>query len=117
MTQIATATARDKVGEFEVAPTALTGADTLVYKPSVFQVLYLRNDAVTPVTVTIDGDGVSTIALPGQGKPVDNAAGYPITVLAGQTMGVTLNTIRNFLLGTVNVTGGTTDTHAWIVEG
>lgn len=117
MALIASFTARGKTGEFEIAPTALTGADTLVYNPAVFQVLYLRNDAVSPVTLTFDGDAVTTVALPGQGKPIDNAAGYAITVGAGDIMAVALNSIGNFLKGNVAVTGGAATTDAWIVEG
>lgn len=117
MAQIVSTTARGKSGEFTIVPVALTGADTLVYKAPTFQVLHLLNKGVTPVTVTLDGSTVGSVALPGQGKPVNNAAGYAIEVPAGALVAVALNTIRNFLAGTVAVTGGTSDVAAWIAEG
>lgn len=117
MALISSVSSRGKLGEFEVVPTDLTGTDSLAYKPSVTQVLYLFNSGATPVTLVIDGNGVTTVSLPGQGKPISNAAGYSLTVIAGQTLALVLGTISNFLLGTVAVTGGTADVSAWIVEG
>jgi len=117
MALIAANTARGKSAEFEVLKTALTGTDTLAYNPSLVQVLYLQNTDVTPQVVTIDGDAVTTVSLPGQGKPINNAAGYAISVPAGAILAVTLASIRNFLAGVVNVTGGDALMSAWIIEG
>lgn len=116
MAVIATVTARGKPAEFPVVPTALSGTDSLVYKPSAVQTLFLQNTDVAPVTITIDGDAVTTVALPGQGKAINNAAGYAITVGAGAIVAIALGTIRNFLTGNVAVTGGAATTKAWIVE-
>lgn len=116
MAVIAAVTARGKPAEFTIVPTALTGTDSLVYKPSAVQTLYLENTAGAPVTITIDGDAVTTVALPGQGKAINNAAGYAIVVAAGALVAITLGTIRNFLAGNVAVTGGVATTKAWIVE-
>lgn len=117
MALIPAVTAADKTAEFQITPLVLTGSVTLEYKPVVRQVLYVRNVGVAPVTLVIDGDGVSTISLPGQGKPISNAAGYSVIVGAGQTWAITLSAIRNFLSGVVAVTGGTADVSAFIVEG
>lgn len=117
MAQIASTSSRGKTAEFQVAATVLTGADTLVYKPSVVQTLFLHNTDVTPQVVTIDGDAVTTVSLGGQGKPINNAAGYAISVPAGAIMAVALGAIRNFLTGNVAVTGGDALVQAWIVEG
>lgn len=103
-------------GKFAVAPTALTGTDTLVYAAAKNQVLYLFNTTASPVTVTIDGDGGTTVAPPGYGGPIDVASGYPITVAAGTVQAVTLLSIKYFLKGTVNVTGGVSGVVAWIQE-
>lgn len=117
MALIAAVTPRGKPAEFTVTPTALTGTDSLEYKPSVVQVLYLQNTDVSPVTITIDGADVTTVTLPGQGKAINNAAGYAITVAAGALVAIALGTIRNYLAGAVAVTGGAATTKAWIVEG
>lgn len=117
MTLIASMTTRDKVGDFLLSPTELTGADTLIYNPSMTQTLFIRNDSAASVPIVIDGSLVGSVELPGQGRPVDNSAGYSMPVAAGMTRGVTLSSIRNFLTGTVSVTGGGPDVFAWIVEG
>lgn len=104
-------------GKFAVAPTALTGTDSLVYKPSVNQVLYVFNTSASPVTVTIDGDGGTTVSPPGLGGTVDVSAGYAIAVAAGTVQAVQLRTISSFLQGVVAVTGGVAGVVAWIQEG
>lgn len=117
MAVIASMTTRDKTGDFVVVRTELTGSDSLVYNPLTVQTLFIRNDSIAPVPIVIDGSLVATVNLPGQGRPVDNSAGFAMTVEPGVTRGVTLSSIRNFLLGDVAVTGGTADVFAWIVEG
>ena len=104
-------------GKFAVAPTALTGADMLLYSPSKLQTLYLFNTTASPVTVVIDGTLGTTVSPPGQGGTIDVSAGYSITVAAGACQAVALSSIRNFLQGTVNVTGGVAGCVAWIQEG
>lgn len=117
MAVIASMTTRDKSGDFVVVRTELTGADSLVYKPAAVQTLFIRNDSAAPAPIVIDGSLVTTALLPGQGRPVDNSAGFAMSVEPGVTRGVTLSSIRNFLAGTVAVTGGGADVFAWIVEG
>lgn len=107
----------DQVGAFAVVPTTLTGTDSLTYNASKKQVLYLQNGVVGVVNVVIDGDGVTTHTCDGQGAATDNSAGYTINLTAGQTKAVLLGKIRNFLIGSVAVTGGTSDVKAWIEEG
>lgn len=117
MAAIIAVTTADKLGEFTVAPTTLTGTDSLVYKPNVNQLLTIRNTGGAPINVVLDGDAVTTVNLPGQGRAVNNAAGYTIAVAAGAQVSCMLSTIRNFLAGTVAVTGGTATSQAWITEG
>ena len=45
-------------GSLNVDPTELTGADTLVYDRTTWQTLYIRNESVGAVTITLDGDAV-----------------------------------------------------------
>lgn len=117
MSLITSLTTRDKVGDFLLTPTELTGADTLTYNSAVTQTLFIRNDSASSAPIVIDGSLVATVVLPGQGRPVDNSAGFAMPVAAGTTRAVTLSSIRNFLAGTVAVTGGGPDVFAWIVEG
>lgn len=117
MAVIASMTTRDKAGDFVLVRTELTGTDSLVYNPAAVQTLFIRNDSAAPAAIVIDGSEVTTATLPGQGRPIDNSAGFPMTVEPGVTRGVTLSSIRNFLTGNVAVTGGGADVFAWILEG
>lgn len=103
-------------GKFNVAPTALTGTDTLVYSAGKLQTLYLYNTTANAVTVTIDGDGATTVTPSGLGKSVDVSAGYAIAIAAGTLQAVALPSIRAYLTGTVAVTGGVAGVTAWIAE-
>ena len=116
MAEIASIAPFAEVGKFEVEPTQLTGADTLIYKTNVKQTLFIENKSASPVTIVIDGDGVTTVALPGQGGETNNAAGYSIAIAAGEIWALALMQIRNFLKGSVAVTGGAANVFAWIVE-
>jgi hypothetical protein len=104
-------------GKFAVGPTALTGADTLVYNSGKLQTLYLYNTTGASVTVTIDGSTGTTVSPPGLGNTVDVSAGYAIAIAAGTVQAVALSSIRAFLSGTVAVTGGVAGVTAWIQEG
>lgn len=117
MAVIASMTTREKQGDFVLVRTELTGNDTLVYNPSAVQTLYIRNGSNAPAPIVIDGSLVSTTSLPGQGRPIDNSAGFPMSVEPGVTRGVVLSSIRNFLVGEVTVTGGGPDVYAWVLEG
>lgn len=121
MALITTITPKSEVGSFNVDPTVLTGADTLLYKPAASQVLYIQNTTVGSVPITIDGSEVTTVALPGQGSLTNNAAGYVVTIPAGETHAVALVKIKNFLNTTspitaTAVTGGAAGVFAWIAE-
>lgn len=100
------ATSTKQNGPFTPTVTTLTAADTLVYLPSRHQLLELRNTTGTPVVVTIDGDGGTTISPAGYGGTISVASGKPITVPANGIQSVVLSTISAFTQGTVAVTGG-----------
>jgi len=103
-------------GKFAVAPTALTGADTLVYSAGKRQTLYLYNTTGASVTVTLDGDGATTVTPSGLGAPISVSGGYAIAIAAGTLQAVALPSVRAYLTGTVNVTGGVAGVTAWIAE-
>lgn len=98
------------------ASTTLTAADTLTYKTGTRQVLLLTNPTAADITVTIDGDGATTIAPAGYGGTISVADGKAITVPDGESRIVRLQDIAAFLKGTVNVTGGT-GLVAYLLEG
>lgn len=86
--------------------TTLTASDTLTYNPQKRQLLLLQNTTASPVNVTIDGNGGTTISVPGLGT-VDVSAGRVITVPANGQQAVMLSAISAYLQGSVAVTGGT----------
>lgn len=94
-------------GPLAITRTALGATDTLTYISGRGQILVLDNPTVSPVVVTIDGSGSTTISPTGLGGTVDVSAGLAITVAAGATKSVNLDTIAAYLAGTVAVTGGT----------
>ena len=119
MAAIKTVVPKSSVGALNIDPTELTGADTLIYKPAVWQVLYIQNETIGAVNIVIDGDTVGNVTYPGQGGPIDNAAGYTINIPAGEIRAVALHNIKSFLNpdGTAtDVTGGVADVFAWIQE-
>lgn len=101
------ATSLKTSGVMTITETTLTAADSLVYNESKRPVLTLRNTTASPVVVTIDGSTVTTVAIPGTAETFDAASGKAITVPANGHQAVKLYDIREFLKGTVAVTGGT----------
>lgn len=101
-----TATNGNQAVHFAVAEQTLTASDTLTYNPAKKQLFILRNDTGGALTATIDGDGGTSVIVPGMGS-VSVAAGYAIAVAAGARFAVQLSAISAFCKGVVNVTGGT----------
>jgi hypothetical protein len=94
-------------GARALTATTLTAADTLVYKEGADQILILRNGTAGALTVLIDGDASVPVQVPGLGA-VPTAAGFSTgAIAAGASVAIPLDSIRAFLLGVVNVTGGT----------
>lgn len=91
---------------FAPVVTTLTASDTLAYKKSTKQLLVLTNTTASPVVVTIDGDGGTTIAPAGYGGTVSVSTGKAITVAASGVQAVKLSDISAFLQGVVAVTDG-----------
>lgn len=104
-----TATNMQGGGAKVVTETTLTGtADTFTYNPGKEPVLIFRNDTAGALSPIIDGDGASTVAVRGVGS-VDISAGFDGigSMAAGAVASVELNTISQYLSGTIAITGGT----------
>lgn len=99
-----TAFSKSSNGPVTIARTVLSASDTLVYVQG--STLELFNTTASPVVVTIDGSGSTTISPVGYGGTIDVSAGKAITVPASSTVYVNLDSISAFLAGTVAVTGG-----------
>ena len=99
-------TAMTGLGSRAVTETTLTASDTFTYEAGTGQILIIRNDTGGAITVTIDGDGGSTVAVPGIGD-VDVSSGYSTGSIAdGNLVAIPLDTIKRYLTGTIAVTGG-----------
>lgn len=84
----------------------LTAADVLPVDLTKRQILFLLNQTGGSITVLIDGDGGTTVVKDGVGS-VSVSTGLSITIPATEARYVPLGTIRDYLQGVVNVTGGT----------
>lgn len=95
-------------GTIATTETTLDGAtDGLTYNPSTNPILTLRNPTVGALTPTIVGSAATTVAVAGVGS-VSVASGYSVgSIAAGATKTISLNTIREYLKGTITITGGT----------
>ncbi len=92
------------VGSFTANESTLTASDTITFNSAKLQLLVLRNATAGSLTATIDGDGGTTVTVPGVGV-VNVAAGYGITIPAGETRAVVLSSISAYCQGTVTITG------------
>ncbi len=108
MAVIAQTDFRNTTGATTIARTVLTASDTLVWNgDGTRQILELYNTTASPVVVTIDGAGSTTISPVGFGGTVDVSGGKAITVPASSTVAVELGKISAFLQGSpIAVTGG-----------
>lgn len=105
---MATITATDMTGSGDrvVTFTTMTASDTLTFNANREPVLVLDNVTAGALTVTIDGDGATTVPVAGVGS-VDVSAGYiTSSIAAGARVAIPLNTIAKYLPGIIAVTGG-----------
>ena len=104
---VITATNGQGTGRVTVAETTLGASDSFVYTAASNPVLTLRNPTGGALTVTIDGDGATTIPVRGVGA-VDISGGYSTgSIAAGAATTILLSTIERYLTGVIEVTGGT----------
>jgi hypothetical protein len=87
--------------------TTLNGTDSLVYDQSKTPILVLRNPTAGALSPVIDGNGGTTVNVTGIGA-VDVSGGYAVgSIAAGASVAIPLVTIREYLQGTIAITGGT----------
>lgn len=106
------------VGASPVTPIALGLSNTLEFRPSSKQVLFIRNGSGAAITATLDGaDAPSTVPVPGAAASLNIAAGAAIVVGAGATVMVPLGSYRSYLVGAVTLAVSlATDVTAWLIE-
>lgn len=93
-------------GAVSITETTLTASDTFTYDRARNPILTIRNDTAGAITVNIDGDGATSKVVGGIGS-VDLSSGYNTPSIAiGAVYAVRLNTIFEYLSGTIAVTGG-----------
>lgn len=107
-------TSGQQSGDVVVNKITLGASDTLTYTPNGNQYLMLHNTTAGSLTATIDGNGGTTVPIPGTGATFDVSSGKAVTVAAGVLKMVKLDSISAYLQGTVAVTGGT-GLIAWII--
>ena len=94
-------------GARAVNRTTLSSSDTLTYNAGKKAVLILDNVTGGPLTPVIDGSGASNVPVAGVGN-VDISAGFPVgAIAAGNCVAVPLDSINQYLKGTIVITGGT----------
>ena len=91
-------------GAFASAITTLSADDTITFGSKRQQLLVLRNTTGGSLTCTIDGDGGTTVSVPGLGT-VSVASGLAIVVAAGQSQAVVLGSVRHYCQGVVHLLG------------
>ena len=89
---------------FVSAVTTLGSSDTLTYDASKKQLLVLRNTTGGSLTLNIDGDGGTSVGVPGVGS-VSVSSGVNVTVASGASKSVLLSSISAYLQGVVTLTG------------
>jgi len=101
------ATSMSGAGAHTVTKTILTSSDTFTYNPARRPVLVLDNITGGALTPNIDGADGTTVPVKGVGN-VSVASGYPVpSIAAGAEVAIELNTISEYLKGTIALTGGT----------
>lgn len=103
--------------EDTIVPVALTGADDVTLNASKTSVLIVENASVGDVTINVLGDGVTSKVCQGVGT-IDLSGGQDFVVTASSTLKFQLHPFHSAWLGTglVNITGGTADLTAYVLE-
>jgi len=91
-------------GPFAAAISTLSADDTITIAAGKKQLAVFRNTTGGSLTATIDGNGGSTVNVPGLGA-VDVSAGKAVVVAAGASVAVVLSTISLYCQGVVHITG------------
>lgn len=107
MATIAQTTVKGVNGPVTATRTTMTASDTLAFQAGSGQVLTLANNSGSPITATFTGSVQPNINVPGYGGTVSTADGKAVAVAANSTVVLALDSISQFLQGTVTITGGT----------
>lgn len=101
-------TAGNVLGGVTLTQTTLTGtADVFTYRQGSGQILILRNPTGGALSPIIDGDGGTTVAVDGLGV-INVGSGYAVgSIAAGAAVSIPLDTIYQYLQGSIAITGGT----------
>lgn len=93
-------------GKNTAAPATLGGSNSFVYEAGKNQILVVRNDTGSGVASVIDGNGGTTVKVPGVPTGVDVSGGYALgTIADGAEVVVALDSISAYLAGTISITG------------
>lgn len=105
---VITPTSMTGFGVRTMSETTLTASDTFAYEPGApGSILVLRNPTGGAISPTITGSQANT-AIPVPGFGTVSAASLAVgSIPAGQARVIPLDTVREFLAGTVTITGGT----------
>ncbi len=95
-------------GSRVITETTLNGTDSFTFNPTKYPVMILKNTTAGPLTATFVGSTATTVSFDGV-PSVSVAAGYATTAIAATTgvVAVPLNSIKEYLRGTLTITGGT----------
>jgi len=95
-------------GSRVITETTLNGTDSFAFNTTKNPVMILKNTTGAPITATFVGSTATTVSFDGV-PSVSVAAGYATTAIAATTgvVAVPLNSIKEYLRGTLTITGGT----------
>jgi hypothetical protein len=94
-------------GSRVVTETTLNGTDSFTFNSTKNPIMILRNPTTGALTATFVGSTATTVAFDGV-PSVSIAAGYATTSIAATgVVAVPLNSIKEYLRGTLTITGGT----------
>ena len=90
--------------DFSAPLTTLSSSDTITFAANRRQLLVLRNPTGGSLTLKIDGDGGTTVNVPGVGV-VSVSGGFDIVVGAGLSRAIELSKISAYCQGVVTLSG------------
>jgi hypothetical protein len=99
-----TSTSATVVGSFSCNEQTLSSSDTITIDTSKLQLLNVRNATGSSLTLKIDGDGGTSVSIPGLGA-VTVSGGYDIVIPASESRAVVLSSISYYTQGVVTLTG------------
>ena len=85
------------------------GTDSFIYNSANSQSLFITNNTGISATLNIIGSlAPSDYPCAGTGETEDLTAGYPVTIVDGDSVNIQLSSIKAWLDGDVTITGGAT---------